>query len=119
MQTRAKASALPTDTHHQYRAPISEPPSQSIESRGAGKGQKWASERAAGVNSGILMGQDQGADDADSVRGFYQEQLRAQGAWFEESHAEQKRQQRETLAGFNEIEKSRLGLCKLVDHFLS
>ena len=119
MRNQAKSSALAADTPRRHRAPISDSPSLSIRSRGARKGSKWASERAARVDSGVLMGEDQGADGAGSGGELSEEQLRAQGAWFEESHAGQIRQQARALAGFKAIEKSRTRLCKLSDHFLS
>ena len=83
MRNRAKSSALAADTPRRHRAPISDSPSLSIRSRGARKGSKWASERAARVDSGVVMGWDQGADGAGSARGLYQDPLRAQGAWFD------------------------------------
>ena len=91
MRNRAKSSALAADTPRRHRAPISDSPSLSIRSRGARKGSKWASERAARVDSGVVMGWDQGADGAGSARGLYQDPLRAQGAWFE-GHEQAKRQ---------------------------
>ena len=83
MRNRAETSALASDRHHCHRAPISEPLLLSIESWGVRKGSNWASERAARVDSGVVMGWDQGADEAGSGGELYQEQLRAQGACFE------------------------------------
>ena len=83
MRNRAETSAVASDRHHRHRAPISDSLSLSIGSAGARKGSKWASERAARVDSGVVMGWDQGADGAGSARGLYQDPLRAQGAWFD------------------------------------
>ena len=67
--------------------------SASIESAGVRKGSNWASERAARVDSGVLMGQDQGADGAGSGEELYQEQLRAQGAGSSRATRQRKLQQ--------------------------
>ena len=89
MRNRAQTSVHASDTDHRSRAPISLSLSASIEGAGVRKGSNWASERAARVDSGVLMGQDQGADGAGSGEELYQEQLRAQGAG--SSKAEQRK----------------------------
>ena len=93
MRNRAQTSVHASDTDHRSRAPISLSLSASIEGAGVRKGSNWASERAARVDSGVLMGQDQGADGAGSGEELYQEQLRAQGAGSSRARAAQHLQQ--------------------------
>ena len=75
------------------------------------------SERAARVDSGDLMGKDQGADGAGSGGELYQEQLRAQEAWFERSKSSANRSISESTRWFQRERKVWSGPLKTLRSF--